>query len=118
MAAFAVRPLACMIADVGTPWRCAIISMVSPGATVTAVPPSQLHWPADAGLRGGGGACTDPVMSGAAAGPGVYEAMPLPPPAMPLVEATAVGRLEADGAGSWDVSTRATGAGCAGGTDA
>jgi hypothetical protein len=49
----------------GTPWRRAMLSTVSPGATVMAVPPSQLHWPDDVGLRTTeGGAATDPVISG------------------------------------------------------
>ena len=47
-----------MIAATGTPWRCAMLSTVSPGATVIGVPPSQVQ-------VGGGGAaaCSEPVIS-------------------------------------------------------
>src|SRR5215471_1115116 len=58
MVAGAVMLLACMMTDAGTPWRRAMVSMVSPAATVTAVPPSQLQLPDDPGLRS-----TDPVTS-------------------------------------------------------
>src|SRR6516225_11579494 len=57
--------LACMMTDAGTPWRRAMVSMVSPAATVTAVPPSQLQLPDDAGL-----CSTDPVTSEAPERPG------------------------------------------------
>src|SRR5260221_5323412 len=50
--------LACMMTDAGTPWRRAMVSTVSPAATVIAVPPSQLQLPDDPGLRS-----TDPVTS-------------------------------------------------------
>jgi|SRR6516162_9264041 hypothetical protein len=56
--------LACMMTDAGTPWRRAMVSMVSPDATVIAVPPSQLQLPDAAGLR-----TTDPVTSEAARTP-------------------------------------------------
>src|SRR5271156_832678 len=52
-----VMLLASMTAETGTPWRCAIISSVSPGATVTGVPPSQVQ------TGGGGGAGIEPVTS-------------------------------------------------------
>ena len=42
-------------------------STVSPRATVTAVPPSQLHCVVGART---GGACTEPVTSGPVEGPG------------------------------------------------
>src|SRR5215467_17930 len=58
MVAGAVMLLACMMTDAGTPWRRAMVSMVSPAATVTAVPPSQLQLPDDPGL-----CTTDPVTS-------------------------------------------------------
>src|SRR5262249_15377577 len=58
MVAGAVMLLACMMTDAGTPWRRAMVSMVSPAATVIAVPPSQLQLPDDVGLRS-----TDPVTS-------------------------------------------------------
>ena len=57
--------LACMMTDAGTPWRRAMVSTVSPAATVTAVPPSQLQLPDDAGL-----CSTDPVTSEAPGRPG------------------------------------------------
>src|SRR6516225_3518051 len=50
--------LACMMTDAGTPWRRAMVLMVSPAATVIAVPPSQLQLPDEAGL-----CSTDPVTS-------------------------------------------------------
>jgi hypothetical protein len=53
--------LACMIAEAGTPWRRAMVSTVSPGATVTGVPPSQVQFETGAGLGAG---ATDPVTSG------------------------------------------------------
>src|SRR6516165_10495500 len=58
MVAGAVMLFACMMTDAGTPWRRAMVSMVSPAATVTAVPPSQLQLPDDPGL-----CTTDPVTS-------------------------------------------------------
>jgi len=61
MVAGAVMLLACMMTDAGTPWRRAMVSMVSPAATVTAVPPSQLQLPDVVGLRS-----TEPVASEAA----------------------------------------------------
>src|SRR6516164_1572832 len=61
MVAGAVMLLACMMTDAGTPWRRAMVSMLSPAATVIAVPPSQLQLPDDVGLRS-----TDPVASDAA----------------------------------------------------
>ena len=64
-----------MMMATGTPWRRAMPSTVSPGATVMAVPPSQLHCPDEVGLRTtdcgaatDGGAATDPVISGPGAG--------------------------------------------------
>src|SRR6516162_6979615 len=65
MVAGAVMLLACMMTDAGTPWRRAMVSMVSPAATVIAVPPSQLQLPDAPGLR-----TTDPVTSEAAERPG------------------------------------------------
>src|ERR1700724_2803832 len=63
------RWLASMMAAAGTPWRRAMPSTVSPGATVMAVPPSQLHCPDEVGLRTiDAGAATDPVTSGPGAG--------------------------------------------------
>src|SRR6516165_502534 len=62
MVAGAVMLLACMMTDAGTPWRRAMVSMVSPAATVIAVPPSQLQLPDDVGLL----RRTDPVTSEAA----------------------------------------------------
>src|SRR5258708_20322264 len=50
--------LACMLADAGLRWRRAMVSPVSPAATVIAVPPSQLQLPDEPGLRS-----TDPVTS-------------------------------------------------------
>lgn len=100
------------MADAGTLWRRATASMVSPRPTVMAVPPSQLH--CSAGLRGGGGGavaggggdgCTEPVMSVGDEDPGVYDAMPRPPPENPVVAEPGAG------GGSWFVSTRPTGAG-------
>src|SRR5258706_14305082 len=107
MAVGAAILLACMMAEAGTPWRRAMVSTVSPGATVTGVPPSQVQFETGAGLSAGAGA-TDPVTSGltgalgrdgaatiwlgvataalcdaGANAAGVYEAMPRPPPAMP-----------------------------------
>jgi len=116
-----------MIADAGTPWRREMLSTVSPAATVTGVPPSQVQWPLGAGL---GAATTDPVTSWVGVGarpglPGAYEAMPRPPPAMPVPAATVSGLL-ADGGGaacavaggSGLLSTRPAGAGCADGIEA
>src|SRR6516225_12225712 len=60
--------LACMITDAGAPWRRAMVSMVSPDATVIAVPPSQLQLPDAAGLR-----TSDPVTSEAPERPGAAE---------------------------------------------
>ena len=57
--------LACMMTDAGTPWRRAMVSMVSPDATVIAVPPSQLQLADDVVLRS-----TDPVSSEAPERPG------------------------------------------------
>ena len=57
--------LACMMTDAGTPWRRAMASMVSPAATVIALPPSQLQLPDDVGL-----CSTDPVTSEAPGRPG------------------------------------------------
>ena len=114
-----------MIADAGTPWRREMLSMVSPGATVTGVPPSQLQWPVGAGL----GAATDPVTSaeGVGAPPGVlgvYEAIPRPPPAMPWLAATVSGRAAIGGGaacaftgGSGWLCTWPAGAGWAAGID-
>src|SRR6516165_1465916 len=89
-----VRLLAFMMAGAGTPYRRAMVSMVSPGPTVTGVPPSQLQCPLGAGL----GVVTAPVTSGAsapAAGAavelGVYEAIPLPPPDTPVLAAACGG---------------------------
>src|SRR5215469_10705271 len=65
MVAGAVMLLACMMTDAGTPWRRAMVSMVSPAATVTAVPPSQLQLPDDPGL-----CTTDPVTSEVSERPG------------------------------------------------
>src|SRR5882757_7058385 len=130
MVAGEVMLFACMIAETGTPWRCAMLSMLSPGATVTAVPPSQLQFDA-AGF--GGGAATDPVTSGVAGAAGrggltgaepydvgLYDAMPRPPRAMPALLAPTedcAGRAcEACGGSGW-LSTRPTGAACPGGSD-
>src|SRR5216684_3824862 len=113
-----VRLLACMMAEAGTPWRREMLSTVSPGATVTGVPPSQVQWPLGAGL---GAAATDPVTSIAGVGggpPGAYEAIPRPPPAMPWLAATVSGLLGVGAGaacavtgGSGLVSTRPAGAG-------
>src|ERR1700686_5053950 len=63
------RLLASRMIATGTPWRRAMLSMVSPGATVTGMPPSQLHCPDAVGLRTiDAGAATDPVTSGPGAG--------------------------------------------------
>jgi hypothetical protein len=43
-----------------------MVSMVSPGATVTAVPPSQVQLALGAGAGAGLGATTDPVTSAVA----------------------------------------------------
>src|SRR4051812_1409341 len=55
------------------------MSSVSPCATVTAVPPFQSQ-PACCG-----GVLTDPVTSCCARRPGRYEAVPVPPPAVPVM---------------------------------
>src|SRR6266480_5689633 len=57
--------LAWMMADAGTPWRRAMASMVSPGPTLIALPPSQVQLPLEPGLR-----TTEPLPSGAPAGAG------------------------------------------------
>src|SRR3954469_3061300 len=84
--------------------------MVSPCATTTAVPPSQLQ-AGPAGWRGATG-CevgTEPVYScrgaagAAGGGGGLYEAMPAPPPAV---------GAEGGGGGSAELSTRPVGAPC------
>src|ERR1700730_16649219 len=70
--------LASMMIATGTPWRRAMLLTVSPGATVMAVPPSQLHWPDEVGWRTiDAGAATDPVTSEPGAelcGAGLYAA--------------------------------------------
>src|SRR5258708_5486241 len=81
--------------------------MVSPCATTTAVPPSQLQAGA-AAWRGATGATagTEPVYSCRGAtegGGGLYEAMPAPPPAV---------GCEGAGGGSAELSTRPVGAFC------
>src|SRR5580704_12678611 len=75
-----VSPFACMIAADGTPYRRDSVSTVSPGATVTAVPPSQSQL-----CRAAAGAgLTAPVISDdTGAGAGLYEAMPVEPIAVP-----------------------------------
>src|SRR5262245_43606880 len=105
-----------MMAEAGTLCRCAMASTVSPCVTVTAVPPSQVH--CSGGLRG---ACTEPVTSEPEEEPGGYEAMPRPPPAIPVEvaatgcgcadEAATVAGRAAPGGGSWFDSTRPAGAG-------
>jgi hypothetical protein len=84
------------------------------GATVTAVPPSQVQC---SGGRVGCVVCTEPVTSEFDAEPGV-DAMPRPLPAIPVevdatlrlrVWATVAGRA-APGGGSWFDSTRPAGA--------
>src|ERR1700686_1545985 len=61
--------LASVMTATGTPWRCAMLSTGSPGATVMAVPPSQLHCPDEVGLRTtDAGAAIEPVISGLGAG--------------------------------------------------
>src|SRR3954471_10977960 len=94
--------------------------MVSPDTTVMAVPPSQLQLPIGAGL---GGAIA-PVTSEApdvpgSTGPGfgVYEAMPLPPPATPELRWAPAPLFAGGAAGYWAecagrgaLSTRWTGA--------
>src|ERR1700730_12882602 len=82
-------------------------SMVSPWATVMAVPPSHVQWPVEAGLE----AETVPVTSGGAgeaaecAGLGAYQDIPLPPAAKPEFC-----ELCAPCGGSGWLSTRPTGA--------
>src|SRR5579864_4216324 len=93
------KPLVCMMAEAGTPYLRAMLSTVSPEATVTGEPPSQVQCPTGAGagsLRAG----TEPVTSFEC---GRYAPRPCAPVATPLLEATVAGRL---GAGSGCVSTR------------
>src|SRR5437867_118096 len=94
MLAGAVMLLASMMADAGTPWRRAMESRVSPRATVTAVPPSQLHLPL-AGLAALEAATSVPTV--ALGRSELAEAPPLPRPAC---------------AGGASLSTRASGAAC------
>src|SRR5262245_32272445 len=112
-----LRLLACTMAEAGTPWRREMLSTVSPGATVTGVPPSRLQWPPAPGLA----AATDPVTSeaGPCPGllPGVYDAMPRPPPEAPVPVATVAGAPVPAGGSGW-LSTRPVGVGCAGGIEA
>src|SRR5450756_751311 len=90
------KPLVCMMADAGTPYLRAMLSIVSPELTVTGEPPSQVQCPVGAGA---GRAGTDPVTSDV---PGRYAPRPCAPVATPPVLATVAGRL---GAGSGCDST-------------
>src|ERR1039458_3312199 len=96
------KPLVCMMADAGTPYLRAMLSIVSPELTVTGEPPSQVQCPVGAGA---GRAGTDPVTSDV---PGRYAPRPCAPVATPPVLATVAGRL---GAGSGCDSTWALDAG-------
>src|SRR5256886_14831368 len=85
--------LACMMTDAGTPWRRAMVSTVSPAATVIAVPPSQLQLPDDPGLRS-----TDPVTSEAPGRPG---------PAAVEFAATEIGERGCGAPPGWACGSRA-----------
>src|SRR5215467_11297744 len=97
--------------------------MVSPGATVIALPPSHVQLPLAADF----GAFTEPVTSRAPAvleraafacvGLGLYEAMPCPPPAVPELPPAAAAWGAPVGEDSGWLSTDAAGVGCAGGID-
>src|SRR6266480_119683 len=101
--------LAWMMADAGTPWRRAMASMVSPGPTLIALPPSQVQLPLEPGLR-----TTEPLPSGAPAGAGRAAPGPLLA-ATGLAAASLVGGALAGCAacgGSGRLSTRPAGAPC------
>src|ERR1019366_10243398 len=83
------KPLVCMMADAGTPYLRAMLSIVSPELTVTGEPPSQVQCPVGAGA---GRAGTDPVTSDV---PGRYAPRLCAPVATPPVLATVAGRLRA-----------------------
>src|ERR1035437_5711183 len=85
------KPLVCMMADAGTPYLRAMLTIVSPELTVTGEPPSQVQCPVGAGA---GRAGTDPVTSDV---PGRYAPRPCAPVATPPVLATVAGRRGARG---------------------
>src|SRR5512145_3085899 len=100
MVAGGARLLAWTMADAGTPLRRAMASMVSPGPTVIALPPSQLQFAdAGAGLR-----TTEPLATGA------------PGPVAASLVAGLIGCACPDWGASGRLSTRPTGAACACGT--